>query len=187
MYMHCIYPCFPGLLHWYCSASDVTLKAHLHYIRDLGPSIRVRARTQSKQVNWCFVFTLIRVRVRDFCLGRPCPSSSLHLAISSDTDVRGCAIRMLKAAWARGRYCRLPKWPWPRITSDPSLGCSVNKTRSGARTLTRTRMLGQCKCKCALMNIGEINLYQRIIISSYMKESRLRLWRMTVQSIKRLP
>ena len=122
------------------------LKAHLHYIRDLGPSIRVRARTQSKQVNWCFVFTLIRVRVRDFCLGRPCPSSSLHVAISSDTDVRGCAIRMLKAAWARGRYCRLPKWPWPRITSDPSLGCSVNKTRSGART----RMLGQCKCKCAL-------------------------------------
>ena len=29
----------------------IFFKAHLHYIRDLGPSIRVRARTQSKQVN----------------------------------------------------------------------------------------------------------------------------------------
>ena len=64
------------------------LKAHLHYIRDLGPSIRVRARTQSKQVNSCLVFTLVRVRVRDFWLGRPSPSSSLHVAISSDADVR---------------------------------------------------------------------------------------------------
>ena len=49
------------------------LKAQLHYIRGLGPSIRVRAQTQSKQVNWCFVFTLIRVRVPDLRLGRPCP------------------------------------------------------------------------------------------------------------------
>ena len=57
-------------------------------IRDLGPSIRVPARRQSKQVNWCLVFTLIRVRVPDFCLGCPCPSSSLHVAISSDADVR---------------------------------------------------------------------------------------------------
>ena len=47
------------------------------------------------------------------------------------------------------------KWPWPRITSDPSLGWSVNKTRSGARTLTRTRMLGQCTCKCALKLIRQ--------------------------------
>ena len=46
--------------------------------------------------------------------------------------------------------CRPPKWPWPWMTSDPSLGCSINKTRSGARTRTRARMLGQCKCKCAL-------------------------------------
>ena len=37
-----------------------------------------------------FVFTLIRVRVRDFCLGHPCPSSLLHVAISSDADVRVC-------------------------------------------------------------------------------------------------
>ena len=64
------------------------LKAPLHYIRDLGPSIPVRARAQSKQLNCCFVFTLIRVHVRDFCLGHPCPSSSLHVTISSDTDVR---------------------------------------------------------------------------------------------------
>ena len=65
-----------------------TFKAHFHYIRDLGPSIRVRAWTHSKQVIWCFEFTLIRVPVRDFCLGRPCPSSSLHVAIASETDVR---------------------------------------------------------------------------------------------------
>ena len=47
---------------------------------------------------------------------------------------------------------RLPKWPWawPWMTWDPSLGSSVNKTLSGARTWTRARMLGQCKCKCAL-------------------------------------
>ena len=29
-------------------------KAHLNYIKDLGPSIQVWARTQSKKVNWCF-------------------------------------------------------------------------------------------------------------------------------------
>ena len=60
-------------------------------------------------------------------------------------------MRMLKASCARGHYCRPPKWPWPRLTSDPSLRCNVNKTRSAARTLTRTRMLGQCKCKCAFI------------------------------------
>ena len=120
------------------------IKAHLQYIRDLGPSIRVRARTQSKQVNWCFAFTLIRVRVRDFCLGRPCPSSSLHVAISSDADVlgwfrclprflrlyrrsdrgpvlrtsefvRGYETRMLKAACSRGR-CQI--WSKMAVDSD---------------------------------------------------------------------
>ena len=47
-----------------------------------------------------------------------------------------------------------PKLPWPRITLDPSLECSVNTILSGSRTQTqtlmRTRMLGRCKCKCAL-------------------------------------
>ena len=76
----------------------LTVKAHLHYIRNLGPNIRVRARTQLKQVNWCFLFTLIRVRVRDFCLERLCPSSSLHVAISSDADVRG--------------FCTSIHWGW---------------------------------------------------------------------------
>ena len=33
-----------------------------------------------------------------------------------------------------------PKWPWTRMTSDPSLGCSVNTVLSGSRT----QMLGQC-------------------------------------------
>ena len=33
----------------------------------IGPSIRVWALTQSKQLNWCFVFTLIRVPVRAYC------------------------------------------------------------------------------------------------------------------------
>ena len=42
------------------------------------------------------------------------------------------------------------KWPLPLVTSDPSLGCSVNTILSGSRTLTQTRILGQCKCKCAL-------------------------------------
>ena len=41
------------------------------------------------------------------------------------------------------------KWPLPRVTSDPSLGCSVNTILSGSRTLNRTRILGQCKCKGA--------------------------------------
>ena len=52
------------------------------------------------------------------------------------------------------------KWPLPRVTSDPSLRCSVNTILSGSRTLTRTWILGQCKCKCALnltdfRNIGQ--------------------------------
>ena len=59
-------------------------------------------------------------------------------------------MRMLKADGSRDRYCRLPKWPLPQVTSDPSLGCSVNTILSGSRTLTRTWILGQCKCKCAL-------------------------------------
>ena len=37
---------------------------------------------------------------------------------------------------SRGRYCRLLKWPWPRMTSDTSLGCSVNKTQLGIWTGT---------------------------------------------------
>ena len=89
--------------HWLGHGCSDSVKAHLHCIRDLGPSIRVRARTQSKQVNLCFVFTLIRVRVRDFCLGRPCPSSSLHVAISSDTDVR--VHPRLCNAHAQSRLC----------------------------------------------------------------------------------
>ena len=80
--------------------------------------------------------------------------------------VRGYAMRMLKAACARGCYCRLPKWPWPRITLDSSLGCSINKTRSGARTLTRRWILGQCKCKCTLNLVTGINemLYVWILL-----------------------
>ena len=109
------------------------------------PSIWVRARTQSKQVNWCF---------RVYTDPSPCPkifvsdlrSSSLHVAIFSDADVRvfrGCAMRMPNAACSCGRYCRLPKCPWPRMTSDPSLWCSVNKTLSGAWTRTRARLLAR--------------------------------------------
>ena len=111
------------------------------YIRDLDPSIRVWAWTQLKQVNWCFVFTLIRVCVWDFCLRYPWLSWSLPVAISSDMDVRGWAMHMLKAACSHGRHCKLPKWPWPRMTSDLSLGCSVNTILSGAWTW----MLRQCK------------------------------------------
>ena len=47
-----------------------------------------------------------------------------------------------------------PKWQRTRMTSDPSLGCSVNTILSGSRTRTRTRMLRQCKCKCALTHKG---------------------------------
>ena len=89
-------------------------KVHLHYIRDLGPSIRVRA--QSKYLNWCFVFTLIRVRVRDFCLGRPCPSSSLHVAISSDMDVR---VRP-RLCNAHAQSCR---FMWSLLQATKNLHC----------------------------------------------------------------
>ena len=89
----------------------------------------------SKSVSEIFVSDVC-VRARLYMLRFP--------RMRTPKSVRGCAMRMLKAACAHGRYCGLPKWPWPRITSDPRLGCSVNKTQSGARTLTRTRMLGQC-------------------------------------------
>ena len=48
----------------------------------------------------------------------------------SSSEVVQCACP--KAACSHGRHCRLPKWPSPRITSDPSLRCSVNKTLSEA-------------------------------------------------------
>ena len=75
--------------------STASGKAHLHYIRDLGPSIRVWAWTQSKQVNWCFVFTLIRVRVQDFFLWRPC-----HF-------VRACRYMNMNTLLLRVQYIRL--------------------------------------------------------------------------------
>ena len=130
------------------------IKAHLHYIRDLGLSIRAWARTQWKQVNWCFVFTLIWVLVQDFCLGHLCPSSLLRVAISLDTDVR-----------VRPRLCNAQveshwfTWSLLQATKNchclgwPSLRCSVTPILSVARTLTRTRILGQNKCKCALMHL----------------------------------
>ena len=128
----------------------VSLKAHLHYLWDLSPSIRVRASMQAKQVNWCFVFTLIRVRVQDFCHWRPCPSSSLHVVISSDVDVQ-CTCSKPPVHVVATRYCRLPKWPGPQMTSDPSLGYSVNKTLSGTWTRTLAGMLGQ-PVSCQLTN-----------------------------------
>ena len=96
-----------------CHIFNLTFKAHLHYIWDLGPSIRVKAWTQSKQVNWCFVFTLIRVRVPDFCLGRRCPSSSLHVAISSDADVR-----VRPRLWNAHAQSRLIMWLLPNLVQN---------------------------------------------------------------------
>ena len=66
-----------------------------------------------------------------------------------------CIGMRLGKAWSPSQGYQ--KWPGPRMTSDPSLGCSVNTILSGARTLTRTRILGQCKCKCALRRIGPWN------------------------------
>ena len=51
-------------------------------------------------------------QVRDFCLGRPCSSLSLHVAIASDTDVRvhpRLCNTHAQSRRSRGRYCRLPK------------------------------------------------------------------------------
>ena len=124
------------------------VKAHLHYIRDLGPSIRVRARPQSKQLNWCFVFTLIRVQVLDFCLGRPVSelfatcSDFLGRRHPSTSEVmkRACSKPPVHVVATKFG----PKWPWTQMTSDPSLGCSVNTILSGSQTRTRTWMLRQC-------------------------------------------
>ena len=55
-------------------------KAHLHYIRDLGPSNLVRASESElvrNQNKWNDVL----------CLRSPCPRFSLHIAIFSDADV----------------------------------------------------------------------------------------------------
>ena len=129
----------------------------LHHIQDPGPSIWVRAPTQSTELMF-HVYTdpspSPRFLVSDV---RVCPSPSLHVVISSDTDVWSCAMNMLKAACAsRGCY---QKWPWPRMTTDPSLRCSVNTTLSG----TWTWMLEQCKCKYTLtilsMSSSFLNLY----------------------------
>ena len=76
----------------------------------------------------------------------PCPrflsrmSVSEHVATCSDFLGHGrpSLSEVVQYAYSCGRYCRLPKWGWPRMTSDPSLGCSVNTILSGARTRTRT-------------------------------------------------
>ena len=85
-----------------------------------------------------------RVRVPDFCLGPPCPSSSIHVAISSDADVQ---VRpRLRKAHAQSRLCT---WSLLQATkmamASDNLGCSVNKTRPGLG-----HWLGHCKYKCAL-------------------------------------
>ena len=124
-------------------------KVHLHRIRDPGLITQAQAWMQSKRLNWCFMFTLIGVQ--DFCHGRPCLSLTLHVAISSDADVwvrlRLC-IPHPQTACSHGQKYRLLKWLLPRMTSDPSLGCSINTNLLRAWTRTRTQMLGQCKCKC---------------------------------------
>ena len=125
---------------------------HLHYIQDLGLSIQVSSDAiKTSELRFC-VYTFLSP-CPSFCLVGPCPSSSLHVAISSDADVwvrPRFAMCMLKAACSRCCYFRWLKWSWLWMTSGPSLRCSVKKTLSGARTWTRARMLGQRTCKCAL-------------------------------------
>ena len=89
----------------------------------------------------------MQVFVQDICLRLPCPS------VATCSDFLGCKRPRLCNAHAQSclfmcSLLQLPKWPWPQMTSDLSLRCSVNTTLSGAQT--RTRMLGQCKCKCTL-------------------------------------
>ena len=66
----------------------------------------------------------------------PCPRFSsqtsvselvTHVAISSDEDVRGCTMRMLKAASSRGRYCE-------RATVEFCIIMSTTSTMSRSRS-----------------------------------------------------
>ena len=133
----------PLLTHWsYCS---IALR-RIYTISEI--SVRAsKSELGCNQNKWIDVSCLHCPR---FCLGRPVSelvaTCSNFLGHGRPEFNQNCAMRMFKAACSRGCCCRLPKWPWPRMTSDRSLGCSVNRTLSG----TRARMLGQCKCKCAL-------------------------------------
>ena len=56
------------------------------------------------------------------------------------------------------------KWPLPGVTSDPSLGCSVNTILSGART----RILGQYKCKCAFMPLSPLCWWDTVVLVQWL-------------------
>ena len=138
---------------------------------------------QSKQVNPCFVFTLIRVRVRDFLsrtsvseLVATCSDFLRHRRQSSSEVVQCACSKPPVHVVATVGY---QKWPLPRVTSDPSLGYSVNTILSGARTLTRTRILGQCKCKCPFTLEGGLIISRvqlPIVVISHMAKVSNQMW-----------
>ena len=96
-----------------------TIELIFHVYTDPSPSPRFLSRTSmSELVATCSNF-----------LGRGHPSKSeVMKSACSKPPVQVFATKFG------------PKWLWTRMTSDPSLGCSVNKVLSGSRT----RMLGQC-------------------------------------------
>ena len=75
-----------------------SFKAHLHYIWDLGPCIRAWAWTQSKQVTWCFVFTLIWV-----CVPRFLSRTSVSELVTTCSNFLGCRRPRLCNAHAQSR------------------------------------------------------------------------------------
>ena len=104
--------------------------------------------SSTEHMNWWLVFTLIRVR-----LGRPCPSSSLHVAIHSDADVR--VHPRLCDAHARSRLFMwsLLQATKMAMTSDLSFRCSINKNSAkGSDTNSGTDAWTVLyKCECVLM------------------------------------
>ena len=134
---------------WWVYQGKATFKAHLHCIRDLGPSPSSDAIKTSELMFRVYTGPSPRFLSRT--------SVSELVATCSDFLGRGRLSTSKVMKWACSKppvhvvAAKLgPKWPWTQMTSDPSLGYSVNTILSGSQTQTRTRMLGQCKCKYAL-------------------------------------
>ena len=87
------------------------------------------------------LFTLIRVRDPRFFF-----QTSVSELVATCSDFLG--LRRLSSSEAMQCTCSQSRVLVVATAGYQNvLGCSVNKTRSGARTLTRTRLLGQCKYK----------------------------------------
>ena len=134
---------------WSICPVTCLFKVHLHYIRHPGPNLYAIETIELMFGVYTDPSLSLRFLSRNSVseLVATCSDFLRHGRPStSGVMKRACSKALVHVVATKFGL----KWSWTRMTLDPSLGCSVNTILSGSRTRSRTRMLGQCKWKCAL-------------------------------------